>query len=175
MPGAWGRVLAAGLLLSAAAGCVGADAAEGQRRPADASCPVTMPMDVARLPPVLARSGDDVWYGEGGLWVGLSWVGAPGAAAPVRPDGGGLKYPSVTLRDGRHTEALGPPTVRARRLDAPGTARVSFGGYADGGIDSIPRYWWPTGIDFPDSGCWLVTEALGDDVVRFVVRVEETT
>jgi hypothetical protein len=136
------------------------------RLPSDASCPVTVPVDAAAVPPVVARAGGD-WYGRDDLWVSL-WFARPDPATVARHDGFyGLKYGSVTLDDGRFTSRFGPPAVRARRLDGPGTAKVGFGGY---GYTSSLRF-WPTGIDFSEPGCWLVTSSFRGTVVRFVVKV----
>jgi len=44
---------------------------------------------------------------------------------------------------------------------------VGFGGYGNTGT----LQFWPTGIDFPKPGCWLVTSSLRCTVVRFVVKV----
>jgi hypothetical protein len=136
------------------------------RPPSAASCPVTVPVDAAAVPPVVARAGGD-WYGKDDLWVSL-WFAQPDPSIFARHDGFyGLKYGSVTLDDGRFTSRFGPPTVRARRLDGPGTAKVGFGGY---GYTSSLRF-WPTGIEFSEPGCWLVTSSFRRTIVRFVVRV----
>jgi hypothetical protein len=46
---------------------------------------------------------------------------------------------------------------------------VGFGGY--GYTDSLQ--FWPTGIDFPEPGCWLVTSSLRKTIVRFVVKYRD--
>jgi hypothetical protein len=136
------------------------------RPPTDASCPITIPMDPAAIPPVLARAGGD-WYGTDDLWVSL-WFARPDPANFAHQDGSyRLKYGSVTLDNGRLTSRFGPPAVRATRIDGSADAKVGFGGY--GYTDTLQ--FWPTGIDFPEPGCWLVTSSLRKTIVRFVVKV----
>lgn len=68
-----------------------------------------------------------------------------------------LKYGSFTLNSrGQRTSRTGPPALRARRLDGPGTARGSTGGYALGSDNEF----WPTTINFPTQGCSLLAETL---------------
>lgn len=123
-------------------------------------------MDATAVPPVVARAGGD-WYGKDDLWVSL-WFARPDPANFAHQGGSySLKYGSVTLDNGRLTSRFGPPAVHATRLDGPGTAKVGFGGY---GYTSSLQF-WPTGIDFPEPGCWLVTSSLRKTIVRFVVRV----
>jgi hypothetical protein len=134
--------------------------------PSGASCPVTVPLDATAVPPVVAHAGGD-WYGKDDLWVSL-WFARPDPANFAHQDGSyRLKYGSVTLDNGRLTSRFGPPAVQATRLDGPGTAKVGFGGY---GYTSSLQF-WPTGIDFPEPGCWLVTSSLRKTIVRFVVKV----
>jgi hypothetical protein len=123
-------------------------------------------MGATAVPPVVARAGGD-WYGKDDLWVSL-WFARPDPANFAHQDGSyRLKYGSVTLDNGKLTSRFGPPAVHATRLDRPGTAKVGFGGY---GYTSSLQF-WPTGIDFPEPGCWLVTSSLRKTVVRFVVKV----
>jgi hypothetical protein len=136
------------------------------RLPSGASCPLTVPVGAAAVPPVVARAGGD-WYGRDGLWVSL-WFARPDPANFAHHDGFySLKYGSVTLDGGKFTSRFGPPAVRASRLDGPGVAKVGFGGY---GYTSSLQF-WPTGIDFSEPGCWLVTSSLRTTIVRFVVKV----
>ncbi|PRX44925.1 hypothetical protein B0I33_11023 [Prauserella shujinwangii] len=79
-----------------------------------------------------------------------------------------MKYPWVTLRNGAFTSAYGPPSVRARRLDGPGEAEGTHGGFA---TDTGGLRFWPSGIEFPARGCWLVTGRLRGTVVRFVLEL----
>lgn len=75
----------------------------------------------------------------------------------------------MTLDDqGRVTDQKGAPRVDVERLDGSGSVRGSTGGFAtaEGG-----RQWWPTVIEFPEPGCWKVTETLGSAEVRFTVHV----
>lgn len=64
-----------------------------------------------------------------------------------------------------------PPKDSAERVDGPGTAHASTGGYATGDKGDRVMRRWPTVIDFSDVGCWAVTEALGPTTVRFVIGV----
>jgi hypothetical protein len=136
------------------------------RPPTAASCPATVPIDPATVPPVIARGGGD-WYGKDDLWVSL-WFARPDPANFTHQDGTyRLKYGSVTLDNGKLTSRFGPPAVHATRLDGSGAAKVGFGGY--GYTDSLQ--FWPTGIDFPEPGRWLVTSSLRKTIVRFVVKI----
>ena len=145
----------------------GASATLAPPLPSGAACPVTVPVAAAAVPPVLARAGSGDWYGRDDLWVAL-WFARPDPANFAHYNGlYRLKYGSVTLDDGKLTSRFGPPAVRARRLDGPGTAKVGFGGYGNTGS----LQFWPTGIDFSEPGCWLVTSSLRKTIVRFVVKV----
>jgi hypothetical protein len=139
--------------------------------PVDASCPVTRPMPAASVPHVLRTLPVSGWYGKGGLWMNM---GASGDSVSIPPLESGvyrLKYASFTLDSrGRPTSRTGPPTLDASRLDGPGTARGSTGGYALGEAGSDNEF-WPTTINFPARGCWLLTEALRATTIRFIIRV----
>jgi hypothetical protein len=132
-----------------------------------APCPITAPTDADKLPPVLVDEGSP-WYGQDELWVSLPRTQA---IAPVRGRYS-IKFATVTLRDGQLTSEFGPPELRVRRLDGRGTAQVGFGGYATTGEYYEPFRFWPTGIDFSDPGCWLVTGTVGETTIEFVLRVE---
>lgn len=147
-----------------------------RRPPASESCPVTAPTEAGHVPPVLTRlreGGQDHggWYGKRRLWVNVWW--APVSRVPKGRSGGyPIKWGTFTLFDGKFTSRFGPPTVRAERLDGPGTVRGSTGGYAHASDASGSTHeFWPTGIEFPSRGCWMITESVGGTVVRFVVRV----
>lgn len=140
----------------------------GRLRPGE-PCPVTAPMAASSLPPVLAAEADSSWYGEDELWVS---VPVDQARSAVRVNGRyTIKFATVTLQDGQLTSDYGTPEMRIRRLDGRGTARSGFGGYATTGEYDEPFHFWPTGIDFSDSGCWAVTGTLRDTTIRFVLRV----
>ncbi|MFJ5219445.1 hypothetical protein ACIP98_32660 [Streptomyces sp. NPDC088354] len=106
------------------------------------------------------------WYGAEDLWVAMP---PPPDHADEGAEGHSTKYASITLdARGRSTDRKGAPHVSAERLDGPGSVPGSIGGFATAGGD---RQWWPTVIDFPDAGCWRVTETLGSTEVRFTVNV----
>ncbi|MGH3411947.1 MAG: hypothetical protein ACRDPH_02570 [Marmoricola sp.] len=131
-----------------------------------AGCPVTHPLPPDRVPRTLRGLGH--WYGAGRLWVDLSGLSA---ATPGR-----LKFGTFTLdARGRMSDAAGPPSLRATRLDGtdatPGD-RLTSSNYAsaNGPHGRIVRF-WPTTITLPGPGCWALTETLHGATVRFVVRV----
>jgi hypothetical protein len=66
------------------------------------------------------------------------------------------------------TDRKGAPKVSAERLDGSGPVRGSTGGFASA---NGTMHWWPTVVEFPDPGCWMVTESLGSTTVSFVLRV----
>ncbi len=150
------------------AACV-ASTPSRQLRPGE-PCPITAPTEADKLPPVLAEGygSNERWYGQDDLWVSLPRVQA---IAPVRGRYS-IKFVTVTLRDGQLTSEFGPPELRVRRLDGRGTAQAGFGGYATTGEYDDPFRFWPTGIDFSDPGCWLVTGTVGETTIEFVLRVE---
>lgn len=124
----------------------------------------------AELPAVLRNTGRDTqWIGDGELWVEVSWTRRDAAAR--RPDGGfGFKFATVTIVDGRLSRRAGAPVIEVRSLEGTEEGSGSFGGYATSGSGAL-RHWWPTGIEIPASGCWVVTEKSAGSVVRFHVRV----
>jgi hypothetical protein len=67
--------------------------------------------------------------------------------------------------------APGPPRLEARRVDGPGSAQGSTGGYATVGNGRYRVSFWPTVIDFPTRRCWLLTETLRATTIRFLERV----
>ncbi|MEU3294436.1 hypothetical protein ABZ722_18980 [Streptomyces longwoodensis] len=106
------------------------------------------------------------WYGVDDLWVTKP---PPLDHADEREDGYRTKYASITLdARGRVTDQKGAPHVGVKRLDRPGSVSGSTGGLATADGD---RQWWPTGITFPEAGCWRVTETLGSTEVRFTMHV----
>jgi hypothetical protein len=129
----------------------------------DAACPVTLPVSPDRYPEGLReQEGKDTWYGEGPLWVDLA-----GFYDPARLDDAvRAQHAWWTVdRSGRATSDVGPPVVRATRLDGPGREVAMLHNRADG-----PQTWWSAVLTFPEPGCWLVTGTLDDTVVRLVVK-----
>jgi hypothetical protein len=143
-------------------------AAPSRRLRPDEPCPVTATMDTGDLPSVLVGHG--TWYGKNDLWVSLP-------TSPAVPVNGrySVKFGTVTLRDGEFTSEYGAPEMHVRRLDGPGTARTGFGGYAMSGGWEKPFRFWPTGIDFFEPGCWLVTSTVSQTTIQFVLRVGDRT
>ncbi|MFE4535221.1 hypothetical protein ACFRKB_09070 [Streptomyces scopuliridis] len=131
------------------------------------ACPDTAPVPPDSLPAAV----DDFdkkseWYGTDDLWVAKPRLLDHTDEREARYR---AKYASITLdAQGRVTDQKGAPRVEAERLNRSGTARGSTGGFATGDGD---RQWWPTAIDFPEPGCWQVTETLGSTEVRFTVHV----
>lgn len=143
------------------------DHTAGSRRqpPGDASCPVTTPTSPEEVPQVLRRASTSAWYGEDDLWVSLPSLPVTSGRDGTYP----IKYGSFTLRNGDFTPRYGPPDTQARRLDGRATVDAGFGGYA---YTEEARF-WPTGIEFPSPGCWVMTASLKDTEVRFIVRVQD--
>lgn len=183
------RVLVSAPVLALVAACTQAPAHDNERMSAAASRPrTTSTAGPAASPPTEWESGDpscaspgrvrfahlpralrapeltgERWFGAHNLWV----------AAPPVENSTRVKFGSVTLDDrGRFSDAAGPPTVVAERVDGSGSAEGGFGGYAsaDVGAESLFHF-WPTGIDFPSAGCWLITETFQDTTLRFLMRV----
>jgi hypothetical protein len=126
-------------------------------------CPVTRGVDPSTVPRLLdpEADGDVGWYGADDLWVRLPSARALG------------KFPTVTMEDGEFTDDYGRPAVRAIRLDGPGRADISFGGYATE-VTRLPReplQWWPTSVEVPAPGCWMVTVEFRSSTIRAVLRV----
>jgi hypothetical protein len=126
-------------------------------------CPVTRGVDPSTIPRLLDPAADDDvgWYGGDDLWVRL-------------PSGRALgKFPTVTMEDGEFTDDYGRPAVRATRLDGPGRADISFGGYATE-VTRLPReplQWWPTSVEVSAPGCWMVTVEFRGGAVHVVLPV----
>jgi hypothetical protein len=115
---------------------------------------------------LVLRDAGGAWYGEDDLWASVPAV----EAGPVRLDDGTyrLKHAWITLdRDGHFTSRKGPPAFEGKRLDAPGEADGSSGGYAS--TDQLK--WWPTAFDYPSAGCWAEIATLGETRVRLVLEV----
>ena len=140
----------------------GSDVATFEVAP-DATCPVTTPMSPGRYPQALRdHDGKNTWYGDGQLWVDLAGF----FDASLVDDTVRAKHAWWTVdSSGETTTNDVPPTVRATRLDGPGTAVATVSGHSDD-RDS----WWVTKLALPEQTCWLVTGELDDTVVRVVVK-----
>ncbi|MEV5145179.1 hypothetical protein [Streptomyces sp. NPDC052727] len=133
----------------------------------DAACPEAAPVPSDSVPATVHDfDKNQKWYGAEDLWVAKPTLLNPTDGREERHP---TKYASMTLdARGRSTDQKGAPHVDAERLDRPGSVRGSTGGFATADGD---RQWWPTVIDFPEAGCWRVTETLGSTQVRFTVYV----
>jgi len=132
-----------------------------------ARCPVTEPTRRADYPAALRRSGTDSWYGHGALWLDL---GNFAHQAPEPEPAGGLAIKHAWWTgddDGAPTDTAGPPRVTATRLDGPGHAAGSSGGYAT----ATNLSWWPTTLTFSAAGCWRISGRLGGDRLEAVVAI----
>lgn len=129
--------------------------------------PTATPQD--ELPEVLRKAGPgSEWIGEDGLWVEVSWINSN--AADWKVDSGyAVKYATVTLVDGRPSARPGQPTIGAHRLHGSVEGAGGFGGYASAS-GTLP-HWWPTGLQLPTGGCWVVTEKSGGTAVSFQVQL----
>lgn len=160
------RALAAAALML----CGGCSIAEDAAVPpvaatVTAPCVETAPTPIEARPPSLAAT-TSAWFGQGDLWVGL-----PDYAPAEQGDALVLRFPFVTLTQGRPTAGRGAPIVTAARTDAPGEAPGQVGTFARAyGTDELS--FWPASVAFPDAGCWTVTGLLGTDTVQFTVDVE---
>ena len=90
--------------------------------------------------------------------------------------GHGLAAPAGSLGHERTVgcaarQGEGPPRLEARRVDGPGRAQGSTGGYASAGNGRYRVSFWPTVIDFPRRGCWPLTETLRAATIRFPEQV----
>ncbi len=134
-----------------------------------ANCPVTQAVPRGQVPKTLRDLTGD-WVGAGDLWV------QPPTGA-VSPGSTRLKYYTFTLDEkGRMSDADGPPSLSARRLDGPGTAtgdpqQPDSYASATGPHNSVIHF-WPTTITLPSPGCWELTATLQSTRVRFVVHVD---
>lgn len=129
--------------------------------------PTATPQD--QLPEVLRKAGPGhEWIGEHGLWVEVSWINSNAADWKVN-SGYSFKYATVTLVDGQLSARPGEPTIGAHRLHGSAQGAGSFGGYASAS-GTLP-HWWPTGLDLPSGGCWVVTEESGGTAVSFQVQL----
>lgn len=138
------------------------------------ACPVTSPTEQAIPEGVREhRYGGGAVFGQGALWVGAWWADRSFLKQFREQRPYVVKYPSFTIRDGEVTDALGPPLVRAERLDGIGGVSGTSGGYATATQDGSGRtlHWWPTVIHFSGAGCWQVTETVADTTITYVVQI----
>jgi len=106
------------------------------------------------------RAGPDSFlYGNDALVALLPRDGTLRASDPARGLAGGIKFPWWRV-------AHGDLSIATRRLDAPATPlRADVpGGYGDVGFQV-------SGLNFPSTGCWEVTGAVGRTKWTFVVNV----
>ncbi|WP_216210902.1 hypothetical protein [Amycolatopsis aidingensis] len=160
-------------VLLAVVACGAAGCSPGPAEPGDAGkpdCAVTMPERPDSMPSILRQSTREApWHGRDGLWVHAWWLD-DSRTQRAEDANHVVKYPTVTTEDGRLTEADGPPTVRARRLDGSGSVRAETGGYARA-AQTTPSEWWPTVFRSLAAGCWEVTTSWRDATVRYVAEV----
>lgn len=143
----------------------------GSAAPLDASCPTVAGLPASSVPASLHAAGaPDQWFGADGLWVSGPSVGLVPGEVEGRHR---LKYGSFTLdREDAMTDAFGAPEVEAERVDGPGRGASEVGGFASAASGTgEPLRFWPTTVEFPSSGCWLVTERSHSTVLRFLIRV----
>ena len=116
-----------------------------------------------------------VWYGTSGLWTNLDANGEVWRDLPVDPNGSvGDKtlWWSENLSTTEDEDFSGDAdiTVRAVRLDGPGTPMV-----IDGGVASFNRdigNFMLVGLVLPGSGCWDVTASYHGSELTYVMQVE---
>ena len=133
-----------------------------------ATCPVTLPVPSATIPPAAAQpiiGGQQggapaplSMYGNDALWVVIPKDGT----IVARPDADGW------LGDKLGTVRLIPGTLTAavRRLDGPAApGRVSIpDGYGPSGFQAF-------GFAVPSAGCWEITERIAAKELRVVVAI----
>ncbi len=135
----------------------------------DPSCAGPQRVESTDLPEVLRDAPEN--GGQHPRWLGSRdlWINAPSVVTSTAHR---VKFGSVTLDAGdRPTDAAGPPEVMAERVDGTGRVRGGTGGYAHHGDDAVPESFWPTVIDFPGPGCWLVTAASSETTLRLLMLV----
>jgi hypothetical protein len=167
-----GRLVAVAAALMAA-GCTAgvppattsgaAPAVSPPARLARSHCPVTLPMPHASPP---AKNLADVlpvpygWYGNSALLVGLPARGVlPAGRTSLWPGEWGTKFPWWRLTPGILT-------ITARRLDGPS---AGFHGQVADGYGKLGFI--PSGLIWPEPGCWQVTGTVSGHSLTIVVRV----
>ena len=170
----WVRPTLAGVCSAAllTAGCTDGRQSSASGTPSGGACPATRPTERA-IPAGVSEQGYGPVFGEGSLWVGAWWAQRPMLEQLRAQRPRAVKYPSFTVRDGQVTNALGPPRIRAERLDGTGEGSADTGGYATATQDGsgATLHWWPTVVTFPSAGCWRVTETVADTTISYVVRI----
>jgi hypothetical protein len=134
---------------------------------ASAHCPVTRPMPQLPAPARAATGGLGVpngWYGNAALEVAVPTRGVLPAEHPYAsrwPSEWGTKFPWWRL-------ITGTLTITARRLDGPSAgfhSEIAGPGYGKLGFQ-------PTGLIWPEPGCWRVTGSVASQSLTIVVRVK---
>jgi hypothetical protein len=139
-------------------------------------CPVTVPPDPAFVPPEPYPSRppdlyDKEWYGTAELWT---WLGSEGEVWQDLADDNGdgmlsekTFWWSEELASGGR---LTPITVAARRLDGPGSFRVTAPG--GGGYRADIRSFMLVGVKIR-AGCWELTARYRNAELSYVVLIKE--
>lgn len=115
-------------------------------------CPVTDPLKERDSPPPSQMPpGPDAWVGVGPMWADLSQVQGKTGAATYR-----VRWKAFVP---------GEPVVTVRRLDVEGagTAKVSA-------AEAEGQPFWAGEVTVGADGCWLVTAAIGEASIGFVMR-----
>jgi hypothetical protein len=174
--------LSAAVLLMA--GCTGTQSLARQPSSATTSavpraqvCPVTSPTR-DQVPVSIATQWAEPVFGQGNLWVG-AWWDIPQSLEQARSTVGGdsaypygEKYPTWTVKGGEVTNVGGAPRVSVKSLDGQSPGRGDSGGYATSSQNGgTTIHWWPTIVRFPATGCWQVTETVGEDSIVYVVKI----
>jgi hypothetical protein len=140
-------------------------------------CPVTSPTRDF-VPGFIGPQWADPVSGHGNLWVGAWWKNPQSLEqARTKADGDSAypyvqKYPTWAVRGGAVTNAGGAPRVSVKSLDGHGHGRGDTGGYTNASLDDgTSVHWWPTLVRFPTTGCWQVTETVGEDSIVYVVKI----
>jgi hypothetical protein len=127
---------------------------------------VTRPISYASPPPRLHAIGNgtsylDGWYGNTALWVGVPLHGVLPAMHPYATPWAaewGTKFPWWRVIPGKLT-------ITARRLDGPSAGFHSqvadAHGYGKAGFV-------PSGLYWPEPGCWQVTGTIAGHSLTFV-------
>jgi hypothetical protein len=139
---------------------------QGPPAAASAHCPVTRPMRHLSAPTGAVTGGLGVpngWYGNAALRVAVPTRGVLPAGRPYGsqwPGEWGTKFPWWRLIPGKLT-------ITARRLDGPSAgfhAEIAGPGYGKLGFQ-------PSGLIWPEPGCWQVTGTVASHSLTIVVRV----
>ncbi len=126
-----------------------------------AVCPPTRKSGGVDLPEAVQRMGGD-WFGRDDLWVNI----------PRTIPEGGTKFGTVTLDDhGDYTDEKGTPSLTAQRVGGTETATATLrpSNYSSEAVRGHTVYFWPTVLELPRGGTWLVTQTLGDTRLQYCV------